>query len=370
MTNTHHPSLIHLPGLELSERLYREAVAPILAREFPGLSYAAARIGEGSDVLGFDTARSMDHEWGPRLQLFLNEDDARGFGANIVEMLRHELPRDIAGFPSNFGPTHEPGVSAIQAIGRGPIAHGVEVTTVAAFLRERLGIDAAEEFDARDWLTFSEQALLEVTAGVVFHDGFGTLTAVRRALTYYPGDVWLYLLAAQWTRIGQQEPFVGRTGEVGDEVGSATIAAALVRDAMRLAFLMERRYAPYSKWFGSAFARLACAPFLTPHLDGALAARSWRQREAHLVTVFEHLAAMHNALGLTAPLPERATRFHNRPYLVIHGDRFAAAIQAAIVDAEVRRLPPGVGSVDQFIDSTDVLSHPARRKSLRMVYGD
>src|SRR5688500_19140241 len=60
-----------IPGLQLSEVLYRESVAPVLAREFPGLVHSAARIGTGSDVLGFDTDRSTDHEWGPRLLLFL-----------------------------------------------------------------------------------------------------------------------------------------------------------------------------------------------------------------------------------------------------------------------------------------------------------
>ncbi len=59
-----------LPGLRLAEIFYREAVAPILAGHYPGLTYSAALIGSGSDVLGFDTARSMDHEWGPRLQIF------------------------------------------------------------------------------------------------------------------------------------------------------------------------------------------------------------------------------------------------------------------------------------------------------------
>ena len=33
-------------------------------------------------------------------------------------------------------------------------------------------------------------------------------------------------------------------------------AALLVRDVMRLAFLIERQYAPYAKWFGTGFARL------------------------------------------------------------------------------------------------------------------
>ena len=253
-----------IPGLQLSEALYREAVAPILAREFPRLPYSAARIGTGSDVLGFDTVRSTDHEWGPRLLLFLSEADAATHGPAIVETLRHTLPREIRGYPTNFGPTDEAGVSVLQPIESGPVEHKVEVTTLPRFLQERLGITSAQELDVLDWLTFSEQALLEVTAGALFHDGLGTLAEARDLLAYYPHDIWLYLLAAQWARISQQEPFVGRTGEVGDELGSALIAADLVQDVMRLGFLMERRYAPYSKWFGSAFAQLGCAARLTP----------------------------------------------------------------------------------------------------------
>ena len=195
----------------------------------------------------------------PRLLLFLAESDAATHGPAIVETLRHTLPREIRGYPTNFGPTDEAGVSVLQPVESGPVEHKVEVTTLSQFLQERLGITSAHELDVLDWLTFSEQALLEVTTGALFHDGLGTLAETRALLAYYPHDVWLYLLAAQWARISQQEPFVGRTGEVGDELGSALIAADLVQDVMRLGFLMERRYAPYSKWFGSAFARLACA---------------------------------------------------------------------------------------------------------------
>ena len=65
-------------GLELAESLYVGGVRPILEADFPGLAYAAALIGPGSEVLGFDDATSTDHHWGPRLMLFLRpEDDAR-----------------------------------------------------------------------------------------------------------------------------------------------------------------------------------------------------------------------------------------------------------------------------------------------------
>ena len=78
---------------------------------------------------------------------------------------------------------------------------------------------------AVDWLLMPQQKLLEVTAGRVFHDGLGELEPVRAKLAYYPPDVWRYLLAAQWQRISQQEAFVGRAGEVGDDAGSALVAA-------------------------------------------------------------------------------------------------------------------------------------------------
>jgi len=42
------------------------------------------------------------------------------------------------------------------------------------------------------------------------------------------------VLACQWRRISQEEPFVGRCDEVVDELGSAVVAARLVRDLMRL----------------------------------------------------------------------------------------------------------------------------------------
>jgi hypothetical protein len=41
-----------IKGLQLSEWLYKEAVKPILAAHFPGLTYSAALLGHGSEVLG------------------------------------------------------------------------------------------------------------------------------------------------------------------------------------------------------------------------------------------------------------------------------------------------------------------------------
>jgi len=59
-----------VPGVRLAGEFYAEVVRPLLEAEFPGLPYAAALIGAGSEVLGFDTERSTDHDWGPRLLVF------------------------------------------------------------------------------------------------------------------------------------------------------------------------------------------------------------------------------------------------------------------------------------------------------------
>jgi hypothetical protein len=98
-----------------------------------------------------------------------------------------------------------------------------------------------------------------LTAGAVFHDPAGVLARRRATLRWYPDDVWRYVLAAGWQRIGQEEAFVGRAGAAGDGLGSAVLASRLVRDLIRLAFLIERRWAPYGKWLGRAFGELPAA---------------------------------------------------------------------------------------------------------------
>ena len=59
-----------IPGIELSRLFFVEAVKPLLEASVPGLLYGAALLGSGSEVLGFDTEMSTDHDWGPRVDIF------------------------------------------------------------------------------------------------------------------------------------------------------------------------------------------------------------------------------------------------------------------------------------------------------------
>ncbi|MFN2225339.1 MAG: DUF4037 domain-containing protein [Anaerolineae bacterium] len=350
-------------GLDLAEWLYREAVRPILAEHLPDLAYSAALLGQGSEVLGFDTPQSRDHDWGPRLMLFLAQADHDAQGDEIDQVLRRRLPGEIEGYPTHFGP-HDDGTAVMQAAGEGPINHGVSILTVDHYVSDVLGFPPAGPIRAVDWLRVPENHLLMLTAGRVYHDGLGRLEPLRARLAYYPHDVWLYLLAAQWRRIAQEEAFMGRCGQVGDELGSRLVAARLVRDLMRLCFLMERRYAPYLKWFGSAFARLDCAAQLLPIFSRVLRAESWQDRQTYLTAAYEFVARKHNALGITPPLAAEVSPYYTRPFLVIHADRFVDAIRAEIQSEEVRALPEHLGSVDQFLDSTDALRYLDRLDAL------
>jgi Domain of unknown function (DUF4037) len=355
-----------VPGLTLCGWFYRELVAPILASEFPGLRYSAALIGDGSEVLGFDTEMSCDHDWGPRVLLFLEESDHGRCAAALHETLCRTLPQEFRGYAVDFARSApKPGETA-----GAPPSHGVGIFTIAGFVAGFLSFDVRREIEPADWLTFPAQKLRAITGGAVYHDGIG-LQELRDRFAYYPHDVWLYLLAAGWTRIGQEQHLMGRAGFVGDEVGSALIGSRLVRDVMRLCFLIERQYAPYPKWFGTAFARLACARDLLPLLRRAQLAETWPERERDLAAAYEYVAAMQNRLGVADPLPARIDSFHDRPFRVLAFDGIEEALRARIRDPVVRRIAAQrlIGSLDQFSDSTDLLAHSRWRPALRRLYG-
>ncbi|HZI59200.1 MAG TPA: DUF4037 domain-containing protein [Pyrinomonadaceae bacterium] len=341
---------------------------PILDREFPNLRYSAAVIGWGSEVLEFDTAISRDHHWGPRVLLFLTPQDYSKLEHKINQSLSNNLPYEFMGYSTSFSKPQPNGVRLPVKIERGPVDHMVQIFTLKSFFEARLNLDPAKKIEVTDWLTFPQQRLLEVVSGRVYHDGLGQLQKIRAKLEFYPKDIWLYLLGAQWTKISQEEAFAGRTGDAGDELGSQIVAARLVREIMKLAFLMEKKYAPYSKWFGTAFVKLKIGDKLTPVLRDVLLARTWKTRERKLALAYSIVARQHNALKITKPLPTKVTKYFGRPYLVIHGDAFASAIKKAIRDPKVKSITPNVGSIDQFVDSTDVLEQLSIARRLRVVY--
>jgi hypothetical protein len=358
-----------IPGLKLSELFYKEAVGPILERRFPGLLYSAALIGYGSDVLRFDTPVSRDHMWGPRLQLFLDEENFDTARAAVDEDLHNELPTHFMGYSTHFSKPNplDHGVRVAEDIDKGPVEHLIEIETIPGYWQKTGMIDPLRELTVTEWLTISQQQLLEWTAGKVFHDDLG-LEEVRKKFAWYPPDVWLYLLASQWAQIAEIEAFVGRTWQLGDPLGSQLVATKIVEYLMKLCFLMERRYAPYAKWLGTAFKELNCYPDMRPLLSSILSSPDYPQREPWLVKAYTRVTELHNALQIMPPIDvctrtysgwhvynaeQRELAFddpkNTRPHQVIFAGRFVDAIRAEIRDPEVLALRPNLGSVSQFL---------------------
>jgi hypothetical protein len=265
------------------------------------------------------------------------------------------LPGEFRGWPVRFG---WDGVE---------VTDHVTVTTLGRWLVEHLGVDATAGMSMLDWLLTPQQRLLGVVAGVVHADETGAIAAVRRSLSWYPDEVWRWLLACQWRRVAQEEAFVARTAEVGDETGSAVTAARLVRDCMRLALLIDRRYAPYQKWLGTAFARGRHEDDLPRQLAGVVAARDVTARESALAGAYTRLAQRHNQARVTEPVDPAIRSYHTRPAQVLMAERFADACTATVADPALRDLPL-VGAVDQAVDSVDLLTAPQRWRRLAALY--
>ena len=357
------------PGIRLSHDFYRRHVGPLLAH----IEHSAALLGAGSEVLGFDDQVSTDHDFGPRLQIFLPAGADHGPALAALTALPQEFHGYPVYFPSAFA---DPGRPAPEP------AHRVQVTTPEEYFTGWLGVDPARGMALADWLLTPTQTLACLTGGAVFHDPARRLAARREALAWYPDDVWRYALAAGWLRISQEQAFVGRTGSLGDEVGAAVLTARLARDLIRLAFLIEQRWAPYGKWLDRGFRQLALGAPLRRELARALRAPSWREKEAALCAASTIAGVATNHLELATRVDPQPHRYYDRDIRVVDAEGFTTALTDAITDPQVLALlarlgrraagtgiPSLPGTVDQAADNTDILTRADRCRALAPALG-
>ena len=334
-------------GIALSRCFFEDLVTPLLKRHVPEVRYAAARVGSGSDVLGFDDAMSRDHDWGLRLQLFVPRADQ----ARVHSALDQHLPTHFRGHPIRFGLSADP-TDRLR----------IDVTSVSAFTEQQLGFDPRAAASVVDWLSLTGQAVLQVVSGAVFEDQTGELTGARDALTWYPDDIWRYVVACDWGRLDQELPLMGRAGDRGDELGSRVIAARLVDVAVHLGFMLSRAWPPYSKWRGSAFGQLTGCAAVAADLGRALDAGDWRARQTALSDALTGLARLQQKTGL--PIPQSAVEpFWDRPYIHLNRSLVPELLET-VTSPEVQALPVGVGSVEQLTDNVDILTKPSHRRAL------
>ncbi|NKB65782.1 MAG: DUF4037 domain-containing protein [Candidatus Latescibacteria bacterium] len=365
------PNARFVPGLELAAGFFRDAVQPMLGEHLPNLRYSAALIGGGSEVLGFDSEISTDHDWGPRAMLFVSSADHDSAMSTIRAMAMEHLPLTYRDYPTRiYSPDRRDIVSRhTMKPGESGLEPRIDVLTIEGFVQSHLGIDPGASITKTDWLTIPQHRFCSFVSGKIFHDDLG-LQQARDRFRWYPDDVWFYLMASCWFRIGTDDAMIGRAGSAGDELGSQIIALRLVRDIMRLAFLMERSYAPYAKWLGSAFNQLYCADKLRPQLEYVANAGDWQERDRALVAAYATMAQMHNQLELTDPMPTEPKPRWQRPFHCIGGDAFAQALVDRIVDDSIQALSDRwlIGNIDLLSDGHALDDDVAKRHLLLPLY--
>lgn len=164
-----------LPATQLSGEFYAEVVRPVLG----GRRHGAALLGWGSDVLGYDTERSTDHGWGPRLVVFV--EDAESV-EEVQIMIASRLPERFRGWPVVFG------WDAVKP------THHVTVTTLASWLAGHLGVDATAGMSVLDCRYAPYQKWLG-TAFARGHHGDGLPEHLTKAVHARDVTAWESALA-------------------------------------------------------------------------------------------------------------------------------------------------------------------------------
>jgi len=297
-----------IPGLELSQMLYEEEIKLIMEARFNRVKYAAATLGMCSESLGLDDEVSMDHMWGPRIFIFVSEDDFSSSSKDIMQAFRELLPTQFKGFDMMW---LEPGADVVST--KTVKLYTIGVATIRLLLHS-FGIAALPPKDDADWLKMSEQRLLEFTAGKIYRDDSGELTKARELLKYYPDNVLRFLLMHEWQHVAGSWRYLGRMGPREDKLGVRIQAAKAAHHLMRIAFMINRRYFPYTKWFGTLFKDLPVAGELGPILIALLAEMKWQSVDEKICEAASLLLKQQNALKITSEISIKAKAAKDDPY--------------------------------------------------------
>ena len=314
--------------LDLNRGFYIDIVRGIIHSKYPSLTYASGLLGHCSGCLGFDTLISTDHGWGPRLQVFLKNDDYRSLKAEMHEMFSHELPLKYRGFPTN----QFQGCWGMEEVDRGPVNHWVQIETVESFFNNDVIWDCIDTPTLHEWLSFTDQGLCELTSGEIYFDGFGEITEARKRISYYPDEVWFFKMWCLWSAIAEEDAFVGRCNDLEDYVGERLITCRIVNKLMKLCFLLERRYFPYSKWFGTAFKKLNCSQRLWTVISTIVKGHDFAERNEALCCLYREVGKMHNQHGITKSIDTGIINYHGRPYLGMDSEPYCNELQRLFGD--------------------------------------
>lgn len=136
---------------------------------------------------------------------------------------------------------------------------------------------------------------------------------------------------------------------------------------MRLCFLYQDTYAPYSKWFGTAFSKLDVDNRIKQAIDGALSANRLPEREKRLVEAQAFVADLHNASGLTKFVDYQIENYFGRDIKVIFADKFAEATMQQLKGTAFENVPL-IGTLSQIGGVSSIVDENKYFKQIKGLY--
>lgn len=219
-----------LKGPGVSCRIFWEVGLPAIESGFPEhIDRIAAAIIPGGRSHSSGEATGEQ----PGCQVFLTDADFAQIGVELQRAV-DGLPVDLAGEGCSR--------SASQV---------ARVFSIDAFFAEKTrnghyhGFPHAPK-SPLEWLQLSEDSLFDIANAQVFYDPLGEFSARRQGFAaYYPDDVWRKRLSDALLTCGENGQRLLPTALAGHDYYTAQIAWwSFSESAMRLGFLLNRRYAP------------------------------------------------------------------------------------------------------------------------------
>ena len=224
-------------GLELARGYYEEYGRPMLEKEFADLLpyLAVGYVGSGSERFGFDDEVSQDHDFEPGFRVFLPGEDV------VDRRQEFLLERAYAKLPKEYMGVRRPLLAPVGGERNG-------IIRTADFYRMAVGSPSGE-LSAEAWLSIPDSALAEAVNGEVFFDNYGEFTKIRKSLMNMPEDIRLKRLAGNLLIMAQSGQYnYLRCIRHGEPEAAQLACGEFVNAAMKVFFLLNRRYMPYYKW--------------------------------------------------------------------------------------------------------------------------
>lgn len=219
-------------GMALARAYYEECLLPILESELPEYldKIAVGLVGRGSECYGFDDKSSMDHDWGPGLCVWVTKETYSKIGMKLDKIYKN-LPKEFRGFSfaANITKHKRKGVFIIED-----------------FFKELLGIWPING----NYALIPDYSMSTAVNGEIFVDKEGEFTRIYNELKKGYPDGFLYKkLAEAASKFSQAAQYnAKRMLKRNDTVTASIMLADGIKEYMRLAHLVERKYPPHDKW--------------------------------------------------------------------------------------------------------------------------